>query len=178
MDTIETTRLVLRRWRDSDLAPFAAMNADPEVMRWFPSTHSREESDASVARFEAQFERAGYGLWALERRDTGEFIGFTGLSDVPYETHFTPAVEIGWRLAREQWGQGFATEAATAARDAAFGELGIPALVSFTAVQNEPSRAVMRRIGMWHDAAGDFDHPRLATDCHVLRHVLYRLERP
>lgn len=178
VDTIETPRLVLRRWQDADRAPFAAMNADPEVMRYFPGTATLEESNLLLDQIEARFERVGCGLWAAERRDESTFVGFVGLADVRFDAHFTPAVEIGWRLARGAWKRGYATEAASAVVVAAFGELDVDELVSFTAVDNEPSRAVMRRIGMLHDAEGDFDHPLLAVESPLRRHVLYRLARP
>ena len=173
-----TDRLMLRRWRDDDREPFAALNADPVVMEHFPSTQTREESDASVDRFEQHFDEHGVGLWAVEVTDGAPFIGFVGLSVVPFDAHFTPAVEVGWRLAREHWGHGYATEGAWAALAIAFDDVGLAAVVSFTAVANRRSRAVMERIGMAHDPADDFDHPRLARDSSILRHVLYRRRRP
>lgn len=177
MDTIQTSRLLLRRWRDEDRAPFAAMNSDLEVMHHFPRPLRREKSAAMVDRIEAQFERTGYGLWAVEHLSTCAFIGFVGISDVPFDAPFTPAVEIGWRLARDAWGQGFATEAATTVVHAAFGELDLTERISFAVPANSASRAVMRRIGMAHDPQGDFDHPNLAEDSPHRRHVLYRLRR-
>jgi RimJ/RimL family protein N-acetyltransferase len=171
---VHTERLLLRRWRDSDRAPFARLNADPEVMRYFPAPLSREQSDALVEHIELCFERDGWGLWALEVGDTGDFIGFTGLNRATFEAHFTPAVEVGWRLARESWGHGYATEAARAAARFGLQELGLEEIVSFTTVGNERSRAVMRRLGMTHDPAEDFDHPRV-PDGPLRRHVLYRL---
>jgi RimJ/RimL family protein N-acetyltransferase len=173
---LETGRLSLRRWRESDLAAFAALNADPEVMEHFPSTLSREESDALARRIEAGFEERGFGLWAVEAK--GTFLGFTGLTVPRFTEHFTPCVEIGWRLVRHAWGYGYATEAATAALDDAFGRLGLEEVVSFTAVGNLRSQAVMRRIGMSRDPAGDFDHPALPEGSHLRRHVLYRIRRP
>lgn len=143
---IETGRLLLRRWRDSDREPFAALNADPLVMEHFPATLSREESDALVDRIEAGFEQNGFGLWAVEA--SGSFIGFTGLSVPTFTARFTPCVEVGWRLARTAWGHGYATEAARAVLDHGFGGLGLAEIVSFTVVDNVRSRAVMRRIGM------------------------------
>jgi RimJ/RimL family protein N-acetyltransferase len=173
-----TERLLLRRWREEDRAPFAALNADPAVMEHFPAPLDRAASDAFVDRIVAQHDQHGWGLWALEVRDTGRFIGFTGLAAPRFEAHFTPAVEVGWRLAREAWGFGYATEAAGAATAAGFRELGLDEIVSFTAVGNTRSRAVMRRIGMTHDAADDFDHPALPDGHPLRRHVLYRLRRP
>jgi RimJ/RimL family protein N-acetyltransferase len=173
-----TERLLLRRWREEDREPFAAMNADPTVMEHFPAPLDRAGSDTFVDRIIAQHEQHGWGLWALEVRDTGRFIGFTGLAVPRFEAHFTPAVEIGWRLAREAWGFGYATEAALAALAAGFDELGLDEIVSFTAVGNTRSRAVMERIGMLHDPADDFDHPGLPEGHPLRRHVLYRLGRP
>jgi ribosomal-protein-alanine N-acetyltransferase len=171
---MSTERLVMRRWRPSDRAPFARLNADPEVMRYFPAPLTREQSDGFVENIELAFERNGWGLWALEIWDTREFIGFTGLNLPAFDAHFTPAVEVGWRLAREAWGHGYAIEAAHAAVQFAFDALGLAELVSFTTIGNERSRAVMRRLGMRHDPADDFDHPRV-PDGPLRRHVLYRL---
>jgi ribosomal-protein-alanine N-acetyltransferase len=174
--TLPTERLVLRRWRDSDHEPFAALNADPEVMEHFRAPLSRADSDAMVRAIEARFDELGYGLWAVEVTATGEFIGFTGLSVPRFTAHFTPAVEVGWRLARSAWGHGYASEAATRALEFGFDDVGLPEIVSFTAAGNVRSRAVMRRIGMTHDPADDFDHP-LVPEGPLKRHVLYRLSR-
>jgi RimJ/RimL family protein N-acetyltransferase len=170
---MRTERLVMREWRASDREPFAQLNADPEVMRHFPERLSREQSDAFADTIEAGFEERGWGLWALEV--DGAFIGYTGLQPVSFDAHFTPAVEIGWRLARGAWGHGYASEAARSASAFAFAELELDELVSFTVPGNERSRAVMERIGMTHDPAGDFDHPRLPEGHEMRRHVLYRL---
>lgn len=172
---IRTARLVLRRWLQQDRGPFAAMNADPEVMAHFPALLSRDESDALVERIEAGFDHYGFGLWALEVRSTGAFIGFTGLAVPGFEAAFTPAVEIGWRLQRPAWGQGYATEAARAALGVAFDEIWLPEVVSFTSTVNQRSLAVMHRLGMTHDPADDFDHPRVPPGSPLRRHVLYRL---
>lgn len=176
---IETERLILRRWLDADRAPFAAINADPRVMEHFPAMLAAAESNALVDRIEANFERDGFGLWAVERRDSGAFIGFVGLAAPRFTAHFTrpesPAIEIGWRLAPDAWGNGFASEAALAVLRFAFDVLHIEEIVSFTAQQNQRSQAVMRRIGMTHDVADDFDHPALDTKSPLLRHVLFRL---
>ena len=174
MPELDTERLVLRQWRAADRVPFAALNADPEVMRHFPRTMTREASDRLAGLIEADLERQGWGLWALEERATGRFLGFTGLARPAFEAPFTPAVEIGWRLARAAWGHGFATEAARAAASFAFAELGLEELVAYTAEGNARSRAVMRRLGMRHDAGGDFDHPHVVHG-ELRRHVLYRL---
>lgn len=172
---LDTERLRLRRWRAADREPFAALNADPEVMEYFPDRLTREQSDRLLERIEADFERCGYGLWALETRADGEFIGFTGLSSVPFEAHFTPAVEVGWRLARSAWGRGYATEAAGAALAFGFDDVGLSEIVSFAVTGNARSRAVMERIGMEHDPTGDFEHPSLPVRHPLRPHVLYRV---
>ena len=151
------------------------MNADPRVMEHFPSTMTREESDALIDRVEDAFDRLGYGLWALEVAETGAFIGFTGLIRHTFEAHFTPAVEVGWRLAVDAWGHGYATEAARASLAYGFDRLGLAEIVSMTIPANTRSQAVMRRIGMTRDPADDFDHPRLKADDRMRRHVLYRI---
>ncbi|MEV4798688.1 GNAT family N-acetyltransferase [Nonomuraea sp. NPDC049421] len=174
---METERLVMRRWREEDKEPFAAMNADPEVMEHFPALMTREESDTFVDRIERHFDERGYSLWALELRDTGRFIGFTGLALQTFDAPFLPAVEIGWRLTRSAWGHGYAIEAARRAARYAFEEAGLDDIISMTAVQNRRSRSVMERLGMTRDPAEDFDHPRLPKDSPILRHVLYRLHR-
>jgi ribosomal-protein-alanine N-acetyltransferase len=175
---LSTERLRLRHWRPADREPFAALNADPEVMAYFPDRLTREQSDRVAARIEADLERDGYGLWALETKAGGEFVGFTGLSPVTYETHFTPAVEVGWRLARAAWGQGYATEAARAALAFGFDEAGLEEIVSFATVGNTRSRAVMERIGMERDPDGDFEHPSLPVGHPLAPHVLYRIAAP
>jgi len=172
---LTTGRLKLRQWRDADLAPFATLNADPEVMRYFPSTLAQEQSDEFAGYVYETIERQGWGLWAVEVTDGPPFIGFVGLNRVSFEEHFTPAVEVGWRLDRPFWGNGYATEAAAAAVTFGLEQLHLEEIVSFTSTLNEPSIRVMRRLGMWHDAAGDFDHPRVAEGSPLRRHVLYRL---
>jgi RimJ/RimL family protein N-acetyltransferase len=166
-----TDRLVLRRWRDEDRAPFAALNADPEVRRHFVSTLTREESDASIDRFERTFEERGFGLWAVERRDTAEFIGFTGLNPMPEGIPGEGGVEIGWRLAQAHWGYGFATEAALESLRFAFDELGLAQVHSITALGNTRSRSVMERIGMVE--AGHFEHPGVPEGHPLREHVRY-----
>jgi ribosomal-protein-alanine N-acetyltransferase len=170
-----TERLILRRWRDADRAPFAAINADPEVMAYLPAMPSREASDAMVDRITAGLDEHGFGLWALVVRQTGELAGFSGLVWQTFEAHFTPAVEIGWRLARSAWGHGYATEAASAALDHGFGPAGLDEIVSMTTVTNVRSQAVMRRLGMTRDPRDDFEHPRLAAGDPLRPHVLHRL---
>jgi len=170
----------MREWRADDHETFIAMNQDEQVMRHFPSLMTREESLALVTRIEEHFTQHGFGWWAIEP-DAGQpvsgFIGFVGLAVPRFEADFTPCVEVGWRLRTDAWGHGYATEAATAAVDYGFEQLGLAEIVSFTTVANERSRGVMRRLGMTHDRADDFDHPLLAADDPVRPHVLYRLSR-
>ena len=177
MAELRTERLLLRQWRDEDLVPFAELNADPETMRYFPAPPSREESDALGERARRQIEDEGWGLWAVEVAGGASFIGFVGLARPSFEEHFTPAVEVGWRLAREHWGCGYATEAGRAALAYGFEELGLAEIVSFTSRLNRPSWRVMERLGMSHDPADDFDHPRVAVGHPLRPHVLYRLSR-
>jgi len=177
MTDLTTDRLLLRQWRDSDREPFAALNADPAVMEHFPALQTREQSDALIDRNIPELDGRGWGLWAMEVKDTGEFIGFTGLNVPTFEAPFLPGVEIGWRLAKGAWGNGYATEAARAALAYAFGPAGLDEIVSFTATTNLPSQRVMQRIGMVHDEAGDFDHPRIEDGHRLQRHVLYRITR-
>jgi len=177
VSTLQTERLVLRQWRVPDLDPFAALNADPEVMRHFPAPLMREESDALAESARARIEERGWGLWAVEVVGSAAFIGFIGLAEPRFDAHFTPAVELGWRLARRHWGRGYAVEGARAAAAFGFEEVGLDEIVSFTTVANERSRRVMERLGMTHDAADDFQHPLLAPDDPIRPHVLYRLTR-
>jgi ribosomal-protein-alanine N-acetyltransferase len=171
---LRTGRLLLRRWRDADRDAFAELNADCEVMEHFPEPFPREESDALVDHIEAGFEQHGFGFWAVELVASSEFIGFTGLALAGFEAHFTPAVEVGWRLKRSAWGHGYATEAARAAMTYGFDGVGVRQIVSFTPTNNMRSRAVMERLGMSHDPAGDFDHPSLPLGHPLRRFVLYR----
>ena len=167
---LKTERVLLRDWRDADLAPFAALNADARVMQHFPSVLSREESDAVAARIRASLSENGWGLWAAE--SAGEFIGFVGLSRPRFQTHFTPCIELGWRLAQHAQGRGLATEAARAVLAFAMEQLPEEPLVSFTVPQNLPSLRVMEKLGL--SFAGEFEHPGL-PEGHALRmHVLYR----
>jgi RimJ/RimL family protein N-acetyltransferase len=174
---LNTNRLLLRGWMSADRAPFAALNADPEVMEHFPARLSRAESDAMVDRVMAGLAERGWGLWAVQVRKTGQFAGFVGLNPVPDDLPVAPAVEVGWRLAKAHWGQGFAPEAARAAVDFGFDQLGLPELVSFTTTGNLNSRRVMEKLGMTRDPADDFHHPGLAL-WPERRHVLYRLPSP
>jgi RimJ/RimL family protein N-acetyltransferase len=175
---LQTERLLLRRWRAEDRLPFAAMNADPRVMEHFPALMSREESDAAVARIEVHFQQHGFGSWAVEIPGVTPFAGFIGLCIPRFEAAFTPCVEIGWRLAAEFWGRGFATEGARVALAFGFESLDLKEIVSFTVPGNVRSRRVMEKIGMTHDAHGDFDHPLLPPGHPLRRHVLYRINRP
>src|ERR1041385_4518980 len=173
-----TERLLLRRWRPADREPFATMNADPIVMKHFPSTLSREQSDALVERVEATFGQHGFGPWAVEVPNVAPFIGFVGLSVPRFTAHFTPCVEIGWRLAAEHWNKGYASEAARAVVNAGFDVFHLEEIVAFTVPINLPSRRVMEKIGMRHDEADDFDHPSFPDGHALKRHVLYRMDVP
>ncbi len=175
--TLSTERLILRQWQPEDRAPFAALNADPEVMEFFPAPLTREESDRLAGGFAQHIETHGYGRWVVEERTSSAFLGFVGLSSPAYTTHFTPCTEIAWRLGRAAWGQGFASEAAREALRFGFRELGLPEIVSFTAVENERSQRVMQRLGMQRDLAGDFEHPSLAPGHPLRPHVLYRMSQ-
>lgn len=173
---ILTARLRMRCWMDRDREPFAAMNADPEVMAYFPSTLGRADSDAGIDVWLGHFIDNGWGNWALELRESGAFIGYTGLTVPRRMLPFSPCVEIGWRLARPYWSAGYATEAATEALRIGFDDIGLNEIVSFTSRLNARSRAVMERIGM-RDAGEDFDHPALPAGHRLQRHCLYRLDR-
>lgn len=176
---LKTQRLILRPWKQEDFEPLARLNADSRVMEYFPSIMSREESDQMALKLKSKLEEKGWGLWAVELLDSHEFIGFIGLNELTQAslpTFFTPAVEIGWRLAFEHWGRGYATEGALASLQYGFETLKLPEIVSFTAVQNDRSRRVMERIGMHRDPQDDFDHPKLPEGHWLRRHVLYRLE--
>ena len=170
---LRTERLLLRRWREDDLEPFAAMNADPSVMEFFPAVLTRAESDALAARSDAAFDERGYGLWAVELRSTGAFAGFIGLAGMP---DGFGGVEVGWRLAPAFWGAGFATEGARASIRFAFDTLGLDEVSSVTSVLNERSQAVMRRLGM--RAVEQFDNPRVPPGSPLVPHVRYVLEAP
>ncbi len=172
-----TARLLLRGFTDADREPFFALNSDPVVMEHFVEVHDRARSDAFVDRILSRWSERGWGLWALERLDTGEFIGYTGLWPAEFEAPFTPAVEVGWRLARAHWGHGFATEAALESLRFGFTEAGLEEIVSFTAVGNARSWRVMERIGLGREPEGDFQHPAVPEGHPVRPHVFYRLPR-
>ncbi|WP_137927818.1 GNAT family N-acetyltransferase [Cupriavidus sp. 2SB] len=173
-----TARLCLRAWREADRVPFRAINADPRVMACFPSTLDDAQSDALFDRIVAHHAQHGFGLWALELKTASRFIGFTGLAVPQWHPPFGPCVEIGWRLAHDHWGHGYATEAARAALDFGFQVVGLKEIVSFTAAVNQRSEHVMQRLGMRHDVDGDFDHPALPAGHRLARHVLYRMCAP
>jgi RimJ/RimL family protein N-acetyltransferase len=171
----ETERLVLRAFGDRDRAPFADLNADPEVMRYFPAALAREESDAFIDRIAERWLTDRVGLWAIERRADGAFLGFAGLAIPRFQARFTPCVEVGWRLARSAWGRGYATEAARESLRFGFEDRGLDEILSWTTVANERSRRVMERLGMTRDPADDFEHPSLPPGHPIRAHVLYRL---
>lgn len=177
MTRIETPRLVLRGWRDSDKPAFAALNADPVVMEFFPALLTREQSDALADRLEDFHRQTGMTFYAIEEKATGACIGFTGLLPVPPNLAFAPATEIGWRLARDAWGKGYASEAAEASLRHAFTTLSQDEIVAYAVATNRRSLAVMERIGLCRDPAGDFDHPRVPEQSPHRRHVLYRIRR-
>jgi RimJ/RimL family protein N-acetyltransferase len=172
LDHLLTSRLKLRRWIDSDREPFARLNASSEVMRYFPKLLTGEESNAVVDKITSHFDKHDFGLWAVELLDSGEFIGFVGLQNVGMQTHFTPCVEVGWRLLSEFWG---AVEAAQAAMTDGFTRLQLPEIISMTSLLNTPSIRVMQKLEMVRNEAEDFDHPGLASDSKLCRHLLYRL---
>jgi RimJ/RimL family protein N-acetyltransferase len=175
MSELATERLLLRRWRPEDRDRFAEMNADPRVMEHFPSVLSRAESDALASAIEQHFHEHGFSLWAVEVPGVTSFAGCIGLAIPRFQAHFTPAVEIGWRLAVPYWGRGYATEGARAALAFGFGPMGLREIVSFTTEGNLRSRRVMERLGMTHDPGDDFDHPGLEAGHPLRRHVLYRI---
>ena len=166
-------RVLLRPWVDSDAAAFAEMNADERVMQYFPAPLSRAESDALLARIRESIDGRGWGWWCVDIG--GQCAGFTGLSSPPYETPFTPCIEVGWRFRPQFWGHGYASEAARLALNYGFETLRLNEIVSFTAADNYRSRRVMERIGMQRDLTGDFDHPRMPEGHRLRRHVLYRI---
>lgn len=169
---LETPRLILRRWKSSDLDPFSRMNANPQVMRFFPKLLNKSETEKLVSRIQDHWNRYGFGLFAVEEKSGGNFIGFTGQMYTDFPSHFTPAVEIGWRLDHRYWGKGYAKEAALECLGFSFRELKIPEIVSFTSRINHPSRGVMRGIGLVY--SGEFEHPRVPIGHRLRTHVLFR----
>jgi RimJ/RimL family protein N-acetyltransferase len=174
---LRTYRLLLRQWCESDVEPFAALSADPEVMRWYPESLDLDGAAAYVERCQAHIERHGYGPWAVEVLGGPSFIGFVGLASPRFKAFYTPAVNISWRLARDHWGRGYATEAARAAVWFGFEQLQLDEIRAWVALGNDPSRRVMHRLGMTTDPADDFDHPLYEPDDPIRRHALYRLPR-
>jgi RimJ/RimL family protein N-acetyltransferase len=171
---LETPRLILRQWEESDHKPYIRLNADKEVMEFFPSTLTTDESLAQIGRLSAHIDEYGYGFFAVERKDDQQFIGFTGLSHPRFESYFTPCVEIGWRLSKANWNHGFATEAANACLAFGFNTLKLDEVYSFTSVHNVRSEQVMRKIGMVR--TGVFDHPMVENGNILKQHVLYRID--
>ena len=172
---LQTERLLLRGWENEDIDPFSALNADESVMEFFPEVRSRAETKKAIARFSNHFDKHNFGFFAAEELETGRFIGFIGLSNVGYETDFTPCVEIGWRLAVEHWGKGYATEGARACLEFGFQFLNLNKVYSFTPILNTRSENVMRKLGM--KKVGVFEHPRIETGHHLREHVLYQIQR-
>ena len=168
---IYTERLILRKWIDADFMPFAEMNKDIDVMKYYPSLSNEEETAAMMKRINSHFEQHGFGLFAVEKLNTKEFIGYTGFMIQSFESFFTPCIEIGWRLKKEEWNKGYATEAAEACLKYGFDTLQFKTIYSFTAVINSASERVMQKIGMIKD--GEFNHPKIASTSLLWRHVLY-----
>ena len=175
--TLSSERLILRPWREDDLDALAQLCADPEVMAHFPATLDRAGSAAMLGKLMAHQAEHGFTFWALQRREDAAFVGFTGLARVGFAAPFVPAVEIGWRLARPYWGQGYALEAARRALQFAFEDLQLDEVVSFTVPANQRSWGLMQRLGMRRDAAGDFEHPHLPVGHPLRPHWLYRISR-
>jgi RimJ/RimL family protein N-acetyltransferase len=173
--TLTTPRLILRPWRDADIEPWVALCADPRVMDHFPATYERPQAEAIATRLRQRLERDGYGWWAVDVKDGAPFAGIIELQAVPFEAHFTPAFEVGWWFAHQQWGHGYATEGARAALDFAFGELRCAEVIAMTTPVNARSQRVMQRLGMVCDRRDDFDHPLIEAGHPLRRHLLYRL---
>ena len=172
---IETDRLLIRQWRDEDLDPFFYLNSNPEVMRYFPKLLSRKESDSFAHKVSAQIDKNGYSFWAIEWKGRSEFVGTMGINDVNFKAHFTPAIEIGWRLDNKFWRKGLGFEGAKAILDYAFNSLMIKEVVSFTSSINKSSIGLMEKIGMKRDTRGDFDHPNVEASNPLRSHILYRI---
>jgi len=175
MKTLQTKRLILRGWQDSDIQPFILMNQDPKVMEFFPEIWSAEKSQESLANLHQHFAENGFGFFAVELKETQEFIGFIGIAKVNFDAHFTPAIEIGWRLMSKHFNQGYATEGASEVLRFAFEELNLKEIVAFTVPSNLPSQNVMKKIGMIRDFGGDFSHPKLPQNHKFSLHLLYRI---
>ncbi|KTC84042.1 GNAT family N-acetyltransferase [Legionella brunensis] len=177
MKVLVSERIIIREWQDSDYKPFVAMNADEQVMEYFPATLTEKETVAMIERINIHIQQQGFGLWVAELKETGEFMGFVGLSIPSFYAHFTPCVEIGWRLALPFWGKGLATEGAKVVLNYGFNELNLKEIVSFTTLSNVRSQRVMQKIGMTHDEKDDFCHPNLPLYHILSRHVLYRCQK-
>lgn len=177
MKILETDRLILRTWKPTDIELMAAIDQDPKVCQYLGAIGNRAATEAGIQRIIKHYAEHGFSLYAVELKQNGEFIGFVGLSIPSFEAHFTPAVEIGWRLASQHWGKGYATEAAEAVLRYGFLTLNLNEIVSFTVVDNQASRRVMEKIGLHHHPQDDFDHPKLTADSPLRRHVLYRLSK-
>ncbi len=175
MTVIETQRLLLRRWRESDLEDFAAMNADPQVMRFFPEPYDRARTKELYDRIQEEFAQYGYSLYAAEEKDSGSFMGLIGFHWARFEANFCPCLEIGWRLARGFWNKGYATEGARACLEYGFSQLGFEVVNSFTAEINKPSQRVMQKIGMRY--LQDFSHPDVPEGHPLKPHVRYVIEK-
>lgn len=174
MVELQTSRLKLRQWKDSDLIAFAKLNADPEVMQFYPNKLEKDESDNMALKLKDLIAKRGWGFWAIEEIETKKFIGFVGLHEPTYDLPVTPCVEIGWRLAKEYWGNGYATEASNISLDFAFNKLNLDKVYSFTSGENIKSRAVMERIGM-ANINKNFEHPIIPKGHTLREHVLYRI---
>ena len=175
---LETERLILREWADDDRDAFAAIVADPHVMRFYPATRSRAEADAWIDKMIAGLAEGTSHFLAVQRKSDGAIMGLTGTAEINFAIPTGPKVEIGWVLGQHYWGNGYAPEAARASLGHAFETLELPEVVAFTAAINQPSQQVMRKIGMIHDSAADFDHPRVAIGHPLRAHVLYRVSNP
>jgi ribosomal-protein-alanine N-acetyltransferase len=174
---IETERLILRQWKESDRDVFAELNQNPENLLFFPNTLTRKQSDDFINKTIQLIDNNGYGLFAVELKETSEFIGFTGLATPSFEAHFTPCTEVGWRLHKNYWGKGYATEAAKSVLNFAFNKLYLGEVVSFTSLLNTPSINVMKRIGMTHDPSRDFEHPRIEKGHKLRPHTFYQIKK-
>ncbi|MBX9770450.1 MAG: GNAT family N-acetyltransferase [Candidatus Obscuribacterales bacterium] len=174
---LETERLFLRHWQESDVEPFCAITSDPEVRRYYPNVLSASETKTLVVRIKAHFEKENFGLWSVELKSTGEFIGYTGLQKPTIEAHFMPCVEIGWTIAKKHWGNGYAPEAAAKALEDGFTRIGLDEIVSFTTVSNDKSIRVMEKLGMTRNPKDDYSHPLLPQGHPLKPHVLFRLSK-
>lgn len=172
-----TQRLLLRKWKDTDLSPFSEINKDPKVLEFLPGPLTDVETAEFIHRIQVHFQEFGFGLWAVELKGTGEFIGYVGLSVPGFKAHFTPCVEIGWRLSPPHWRKGYATEAATKVLEIGFSEFSLAEIVSFTVPENHRSIQVMEKIGMTRNQADDFCHPKLPAGHQFSRHLLYRIQK-